>query len=192
MRYLSILLVSLLSYLTSYAQPTHPPRAGQPTAVLQVSAARLYIREATGHNDGPEVEAAQRAAGARPGIDEWCGCEQYMEQHLCGLPSPPWPAAARNWTPPTSPRTVYIRGLRGTTADIAPGYQVTFYYSNLGRIGHVGRAVSATRAVRRGRPARGWIVRAGNTGTGGGRTGAGVYDIFYSSYEIYAAANWLY
>ena len=174
------------------AQVASRARPGQPAAVLKVSASRLHIREKTGHNDGPDVEAAQRAAGARPGVDPWCGCEQFMEQKLAGLPSPAWPAAARNWSLASSPRTYFIRGLRGSLDSLRPGHQVTFYYANLGRVGHVGRLVEASRAVRRGRPARGWVVRAGNTGTGGGRDGAGVHDVWYPSYELYAASNWLY
>ncbi|MDO7886704.1 hypothetical protein [Hymenobacter cheonanensis] len=173
------------------AQVAHRARPGQPAAVLQVSAGRLRIREATGRNDGPDVEAAQRAAGAQKG-DPWCGCEQFMEQRLCGLPSPAWPAAARNWSLASSPRTYFIRGLRGSLDSLRPGHQVTFYYATLGRVGHVGRLVAASRPVRRGRPARGWVVRAGNTGTGGGRDGAGVHDVWYPTYELYAAANWLY
>lgn len=159
--------------------------------MLRCSAARLSIREATGRNDGPQVEAAQRAAGAKKG-DPWCGCEQYVEQKLCSLPAPAWAAAAANWTLATSPRTYYIRGRRGTADSIRVGDQVTFYYVNLGRVGHVGRNVQAARPVRRGRHARGFIVRAGNTGSGGGRDGAGVHDVFYAAPDIYAAANWRY
>jgi hypothetical protein len=174
---------------------SRPVNSTQQTAnvvcLLKSSAARLGIREATGHNDGIEVEAAQRAAGAKKG-DPWCGCEQYVEQKLCGLPAPLWAAAAANWTRAGNPRTYYIRGQRGAAASIAVGDQVTFYYVNLGRVGHVGRNVQATQGVRRGRPARGFIVRAGNTGNGGGRDGAGVHDVFYSATDIYAAANWKY
>jgi hypothetical protein len=149
------------------------------------------VREATGRNDGPQVEAAQRAAGAKKG-DPWCGCEQYVEQKLCGLPTPAWAAAAANWTLASNSRTYYIRGQRGVADSIRVGDQVTFYYANLGRVGHVGRNVQATRILRRGRPARGFIVRAGNTGSGGGRDGAGVHDVFYAATDVYAAANWKY
>lgn len=170
---------------------SHAQQVANATCLLKSSAARLGVREATGRNDGPEVEAAQRVAGARRG-DPWCGCEQYVEQKQCGLPTPAWPAAAANWTLISSFRTYYIRGRRGIVDSIQVGDQVTFYYANLGRVGHVGRNVQPTRAVRRGRPARGFIVRAGNTGSGGGRDGAGVHDVFYSAIDVYAAANWKY
>ncbi|GAA4362734.1 hypothetical protein GCM10023185_30940 [Hymenobacter saemangeumensis] len=159
--------------------------------MLEVGSARLHIREATGRNDGPEVELAQRLAGAKKG-DPWCGCEMYMQQRLSGLPWPKWPAAARNWSLGTDARTFYITGVRGSLDSIRLGHIVTFYYPNLGRVGHVGRAVGFSRPVRAGRPVRGFIVRSGNTGRGGGRDGAGVYDVFYPAYSIYAASNWLY
>jgi hypothetical protein len=192
-RYLAGLAAAVCS-LRAGGQPRPVSRAKQvanATCLLKSSAARLSIREASGHNDGLEVEAAQRAAGARKG-DPWCGCEQYVEQKLCGLPAPTWAAAAANWTLTSSPRTYYLRGRRGVVDSIQLGDQVTFYYANLGRVGHVGRNVQATRPVRRGRPTRGFIVRAGNTGSGGGRDGAGVHDVFYSAADIYAAANWKY
>lgn len=192
-RYLAGLAVLVCS-LRAGGQPRPVSWARQQAnaaCLLKSSATRLHIREATGRNDGPEVEAAQRAAGARKG-DPWCGCEQYVEQRLCGLPAPAWSAAAANWTRASNPRTYYIRGQRGVVDSIRVGDQVTFYYANLGRVGHVGRNVQISRGLRQGRPARGFVVRAGNTGRGGGRNGAGVYDVFYAATDIYAAANWKY
>jgi hypothetical protein len=187
-------LAAVVCSLRAGGQPRPVSRAQQKanaSCLLKSSAARLNVREATGRNDGPQVEAAQRAAGAKKG-DPWCGCEQYVEQKLCGLPTPAWAAAAANWTLAGNSRTYYIRGQRGVADSIQVGDQVTFYYANLGRVGHVGRNVQATRSLRRGRPARGFIVRAGNTGSGGGRDGAGVHDVFYAATDVYAAANWKY
>jgi hypothetical protein len=187
-------LAAVVCSLRAGGQPRPVSRVQQKAnafCLLKSSAARLGVREATGRNDGPQVEAAQRAAGAKKG-DPWCGCEQYVEQKLCGLPTPAWAAAAANWTLTGNSRTYYIRGQRGVADSIQVGDQVTFYYANLGRVGHVGRNVQATRSLRRGRPARGFIVRAGNTGSGGGRDGAGVHDVFYAATDVYAAANWKY
>jgi hypothetical protein len=160
-------------------------------SLLKISASRLYIREATGHNDGAEVEVAQRAAGAKKG-DPWCGCERFMWNKLAGLPTPAWPAAARNWSLTSSPRTYYIRGLRGSLDSVKVGDTVTFYYANLGRVGHVGMDVAHSRPIRRGRPTRSFTVRAGNTGAGGGRDGAGNHDVLYAATDIYAGARWTY
>lgn len=180
----------LAGCFAAQAQTAHRARPDAVACQLKIAAAELHVRERTGRNDGPEVEARQRAAGARPGVDPWCGCEMFWQQRACGLPSPAWPAAARNWSLGTSARTFFVRGVRGSLDSIRPGHIVTFYYANLGRVGHVGKVVALGRPVRAGRPARTFLVNAGNTGTGGGRDGAGVYNVTYPSYQIYAGANW--
>ena len=181
----------LLLALAGHAQTAHRARPGAAACQLQAATARLHVREATGRNDGPEVWAAQKAAGAKRG-DPWCGCEMYVQQVGCGLPFPKWPAAARNWSDAGSPRTFYLRGLRGSLDSIRPGHIVTFYYANLGRVGHVGKVVALGRPLRAGRPPRTFLVNAGNTGRGGGRDGAGVYNVTYQAADIFGAANWSY
>jgi hypothetical protein len=158
--------------------------------LLPTSTARLKVREATGRNDGPDVELAQRLAGARVGIDPWCGCERYLWNLRCGRPSPKLPAAARNWSRPGDKQTFYIRGQRGVLDSLKIADTVTFFYTNLGRVGHVGMVVAVGRPIRAGRPARDYRVRAGNTGSGGGRDGAGVHDVTYSAGSIYAGSTW--
>jgi hypothetical protein len=158
--------------------------------VLQWSVQQLNVRELTGHNDGPIIGVWLRATGNKEG-DSWCGAYQAAGQRSCGLPYPAGAAGSYNWFKDPK-RTYYRQGLRGTVDSLRPGHQVGFYYANLGRIGHIGRAVAAGRPIRKGRPARGWYVNAGNTGAGGGRDGGGVRVVFYPSASIYAAANWLY
>ena len=82
--------------------------------------------------------------------------------------------------------------MRGTLDSLHVGDIVTFYYANLRRVGHVGKAVALGRPIRAGRAPRTVLVNSGNTGTGGGRDGAGVWDVTYMAYSIYAAANWSY
>jgi|GEM_PF-3520889 len=178
----------VLVLLASPAQ-AQAPRPGT-AKLLAVSASRLRVREATGRNDGVEVEAAQRLAGARVGIDPWCGCERNWWNVKAGRACPAWPAAAANWTKPSSARTFYIRGQRGQLDSLRIADTVTFFYSNLGRVGHVGMVVATGRPLRAGRPPRTYLVRAGNTGSGGGREGAGVHDVTYSAESLYAAATW--
>ena len=180
----------LILYLVCTRAHAQAPRPGT-ACLLTTSAARLKVREATGRNDGPEVEKVQRLAGARVGVDPWCGCERYYWNYTCGRPSPKWPAAARNWSQPTDPHTFYIRGgKRGVLDSVKVGDTTTFFYSNLGRVGHVGMVVELGRPLRAGRPPRTYRIRAGNTGSGGGRDGAGVHDVTYSAESIYAASTW--
>ncbi|MBC6698085.1 hypothetical protein [Hymenobacter sp. BT190] len=188
------LLLGCWLLLTSLACPAQIASRAKPAAIecqLQASAERMHVRERTGRNDGPEVEAAQKAAGAKK-FDPWCGCEMFVQQQSCGLPSPKWPAAARNWSQLTSTRTFFIRGLRGSVDSVRLGTIVTFYYANLGRVGHVGKVVGVGRPLRAGRAPRTFLVNSGNTGRGGGRDGAGVYNVNYPAYQIYGGANWSY
>ncbi len=177
--------------LLMQAQPlaAQAPRQGV-ACLLASSATRLNVREATGNNDGPAVELVQRLAGARVGIDPWCGCERNYWNILCGRPRPAWPAAAANWSKPADPRTFYMRGVRGSVDSLKVGDTVTFYYTNLGRVGHVGMVVAKGRPLRAGRAPRFLTIRAGNTGSGGGRDGAGVHDSPYAPASIYAGSNW--
>lgn len=189
MRYL-LLLLAISCQLLAIAQSSRAHQAANASCVLQWSATQLGVREATGNNDGPQVEAYLRVSGNHRG-DAWCGAYQAAGQKTCGLPFPAGAGGARNWAKDPK-RTYYVRGLRGSVDSLKPGHQVMFYYSNLGRIGHIGRAVQPGRAVRKGRPARVWYTNEGNTGTGGGREGAGVHLLTRLPTEFYAAANWLY
>ncbi|TPG66052.1 hypothetical protein [Hymenobacter nivis] len=185
-----LLLLGLRQY--THAQPV-PSRAIQARYGAQLVAwtrTQLYLRELTGNNDAPEIDAWARANGVAL-RSSWCGLYQWKANKVLGLPTPRGAAGSYNWA--LDPvRTYYLRNRRGTLDSLKVGHRVMFYYSNLGRIGHIGLAVAASRKVRAGRPARGFIINAGNTGRGGGRNGAGVYDLFYASSDIYAAANWNY
>jgi len=189
---ISILAAALINCMVVVLLPT--PATAQvrrgAECLLPTSAARLKVREKTGHNDGADVELAQRLAGARVGVDPWCGCERYLWNYRCGRRSPAWPAAARNWSRAQDKQTFYIRNQRGVLDSAKVTDTVTFFYSNLGRVGHVGMVVELGRPVRAGRPPREYRVRAGNTGSGGGRDGAGVHDVTYSAASIYAASTW--
>ena len=182
-------LIILAACRMALAQPSRAVQARNATAVLAWHTAHLNVREATGNNDGPEIDAWLRLVGS-PLRSPWCGATQGACQHAVGLPMPDGAGAARAWAVPG--RTYYVRARRGSLDSLRPGHCVLFYYANLGRIGHIGRLVAAQRAIRRGRPARGWLVVAGNTGTGGGRDGAGIHQYFYPASDLYAVANWLY
>lgn len=185
--------LTLLLIAHSFQTAAQPGRAAQAAAGARaavVAAGRLGIREATGKNDGPAIDAMLRLVGS-PRFSPWCGAEQAWQQQLCGLPFPRQAGGARFWA--VDPvRTYFVRGTRGSVDSLKPGHQVMFYYANLGRIGHIGRAVAPGRSVRRGRPARGWWCVEGNTGTSGTREGAGVHRLFRQANEFYACTNYLY
>jgi hypothetical protein len=185
--------IGLLLVVVHYARAQAPASAVQvanANCSLKWSYSQLYVRELTGNNDGKEVEAYLRATGNRKG-ESWCGAFQAAVQRACGLSIPAGAAGARNWFKDPR-RTYYVRGSRGTINQIQLGDKVGFYYDNLGRIGHILLVARESRPIRKGRPARGFILRSGNTGRGGGRNGAGVWDLYYDATAIYSAANWKY
>lgn len=149
----------------------------------------LYVREATGNNDGPEIDKWNKALGI-PLRSYWCASYQAAGQRENNLPYPAAAGGSYNWFKPTSWRTYYIRGKTGSPDSIRPGHHVGFFYTNLKRIGHMGRVISPTKLDSRGVP-RGWNTNEGNTGSGGGRNGAGVHQLMRAKWEFYAASNWL-
>lgn len=190
-RLLVVVALVLLAVKCAQAQPTPAVQLANANCSLKWSYTQLYVRELTGNNDGVEVEAYLRATGNRKG-ESWCGSFQAAVQRACGLPSPAGAAGSYNWFKLTNPRTYYVRGQRGSADQIQLGDKVGFYYSNLGRIGHILLVARESRPIRAGRPSRGFILRSGNTGRGGGRNGAGVWDLYYPTTSIYAASNWKY
>lgn len=189
-RLLVVVSLVLLVVRACHAQPIPAVQLANANCTLKWSATQLYVRELTGRNDGKEVEAYLRLTGNQKG-ESWCGAFQAAVQRACGLAMPAGAAGSYNWFKDTR-RTYYVRGSRGTVDQIRLGDKVGFYYANLGRIGHILLVARESRPVRRGRPARGFILRSGNTGSGGGREGAGVYDLYYDANAIFAAANWNY
>lgn len=174
----------------SAAQPSRAVQARNAARLVAVASARTGIREATGNNDGPAIDAMLRLVGS-PLRSPWCGAEQAWQQQLCGLPFPKGAGGSYNWALDAK-RTYFLQGVRGSVDSLQAGHQVMFYYPHLRRIGHIGRAVAAGRSIRKGRPARGWWCIEGNTGTSGSRDGAGVHRLFRLSSEFYATANWTY
>jgi hypothetical protein len=174
-------------------------QVGLPSAAVQVQNAncslrwsfgKLYLRELTGNNDNPEVDVWARATGTAL-RSSWCGLFQWADQKACGLPVPNGAAGSYNWFLDLR-RTYYIQNRRGTLDMVKLGHKCGFWNNKLGRIAHIGMVVREARPIRKGRAARGFRIRAGNTGTYGGRDGAGVHDYDYAASDIYAFANWLY
>jgi hypothetical protein len=192
-------LCRLLAAIALLLVVVHYARAQAPSPALQVANAncslkwsysQLWVRELTGNNDGVQVEGYLRITGNRRG-DSWCGAFQAAVQRACGLSMPAGAGGSYNWFKDPR-RTYYVRGSRGNIDQIQLGHKVGFYYPSLGRIGHILLVTRESRPIRKGRPSRGFYLRSGNTGSGGGRNGAGVYDLYYDATAIYSAANWLY
>jgi hypothetical protein len=183
----ALLLVARLSH--AQPVPSRQVQAANAKRLLAWVATQKGVRELTGNNDGPQVEGYQRTTGNHKG-EPWCGSYQATANKVCKLPFPAGAGAARNWKVPK--RTYYEQGRFGSPDSVKPADRLMFYYRNLGRIGHIAMAVAPARSVRRGRPSRGWYTNEGNTGSGGGREGAGVHVLYRANTDFYAASNWSY
>ena len=194
-RLIGAMLLWALVCLAYYAkaQPAPPRRAAVTASTIAWLTDRLYIREATGRNDGPDVAALITAGGGvasqRP---EYCGFTQAADQkaHKLPIPARGMQGAARAWFPlegPDAPRTIYRAGVRGVVDSIRPGDLVGFDYGR--GIHHVARDKEVVPAQRKGRPPRGYWTLAGNEGRG---TRAGLHLTYYPAANIDAGARWDY
>ncbi|MGI4864200.1 MAG: hypothetical protein ACRYFZ_09785 [Janthinobacterium lividum] len=195
MRYLSILLVSLLSFLTSWAQPSRAGQAANATCVLGFLHAHEYVREATGRNDGPAVAALVRAGGGEYSASykpEWCGFTQAAANRSCSLPIPKngMQGAAAAWFPlkgSEASRTLFRRGVMGSIDSIRVGLKAGFDYGR--GIHHIACVAELGRPVRKGRAPRTLYTLAGNEGKG---TNAGLHRTLYPISSIDGLSNWNY
>lgn len=149
--------------------------------MVQTAESQLHVRELTNRNDGKEVEAYLKVSGNRKG-EPWCGAFMAWVHKQCGQRFPAGAGGARNWFN-SALHNVYVRGKKGRTEAIQPGFVVGFYYQWLGRIGHIGLVKERTR--------NGFKTIEGNTDGGGSREGGGVRLLSRSAGSIYASANWL-
>jgi hypothetical protein len=142
---------------------------------------RLWVREATGKNDGPAVAALVKAGGGNPAIrPEWCGFTQAADQRAHKLPIPAngMQGAARAW--------FWVPARRVPLDSVKPGHLAGFDYGR--GIHHVARVAVVGKPLRAGRPPRTIWTIAGNEGQG---ANAGMHLTPYPSPNIAAFANWL-
>ena len=138
----------------------------------------IGVREATGRNDGPQVEMFLQHVGLRKG-EPWCAAFVSYCLHKAGRASAPY----SGWSPAFFPERYRIR--RDTT--LLPGDVFGIYYQNLRRIAHVGfvdtvlyihirQGTNPKQPVRYFAPNTDFIPTVeGNTNNNGSREGIGVF-----------------
>jgi hypothetical protein len=131
-------------------------------------------------NCGPRVEAYQAASGNRRG-EKWCGSFVCWCLKKVGIKCPAGAGRAANFFPAS--KVIYSRGF--TKQKPQKGDCAGFYYSNLGRIGHVGFVEK-------------WgddyvVTVEGNTGGGSGvnRNGDGVHRMRRLRSQISIVSCWI-
>lgn len=141
------------------------------------------VREATGHNDGPEVKKYLNSCGLPEG-NSWCGALLNFTFKACGIETPKGAAWAPSWFP--EERLIFkhsflVTGKKYTRPQ--PGCVIGIYYKNKGRTAHVGGVIEwGTKTVR---------TVEGNTSGGGSREGDGVYYMVRPIWTIYEVADWI-
>lgn len=180
-----------LSSMALSAAPT-PVTIGPPcdrgASVVQAASHYDGVREATGRNDGTEVERILGTTGLPKG-NAWCGAFVFavMRDAGVGLPggdrayawAPTWhPAARRVWTRSAGTNKGFVGA--GPKAPM-PGDVFGLHYPKLGRIGHVGIVEQWAPIV---------VTWEGNTNDAGSREGDGVYRKRRSRETIHCVSRW--
>ena len=162
-----VLLVILLCSATCLGQ----------TCIEQVYSAQIGVREATGKNDGKEVEMYLRSANLGKGY-AWCAAFVKWCFNQCGI-FPPINAYS-----PTCHNRNNIVMMQGQFRKPGQSGDVfTIWNVRLKRIAHTGffhRQVNATI----------YETVEGNTNDGGSRDGDGVYKRRRSIHSTYSITRW--
>ena len=138
---------------------------------------QVGVREATGNNDGPEVEKYLASTGLGKG-HPWCAAFVRWCLDSANIKS-----SVTAWSPTAENKKHILYSARNLKEEPVAGDVVTFYYANLGRIGHTGfyhRRISNTV----------YESVEGNTDSGGSREGQGVYRKYRSFNSTYSISRW--
>jgi hypothetical protein len=132
-------------------------------AIVDTSKYFLFVREATGSNDGKWVEKFQKEAGAKKG-DAWCACFVVAMHNYVGVP-----IVQSAWSPSLFTSNVvweYSDWREGFAPK--PGQVGGIYYDSKHRVAHV--------VLITGYDGKSVFTIEGNTNNAGSREGDGVYE----------------
>lgn len=147
------------------------------TCVEQVYTSQLGVREATGNNDGKEVEMYLRNAGLGKGY-AWCAAFVKWCFNQCGI-TPPINA----YSPTCHNRNNVVMMYGKYSKEPKGGDVFTIYNLRLKRISHTGffdKKINETF----------FQTVEGNTNEGGSREGDGVYLRKRSIHSTYSITRW--
>lgn len=160
-----------------------PASAAAPVAVnarlcvCDGAAADVGVREASGRNDGPEVERYLAHVGLGPGY-AWCAA--FVSYHLdqCGVRNP-----RSAWSPAFASVADQVWTPRKASRSPRPGDVFSIWFANLGRVAHVGFVTGLD----------GNYINTveGNTSGPGSREGDGVYARRRQLSKIHAITNYI-
>src|SRR5690554_619440 len=171
-----ILLSALWLFILPFALDVTPTAIPDTRQRLQaIYSSQVGVREATGANDGPEVEAYLATTNLDAGY-AWCGSFISWVFEQAGFAQPNTP-----WTPALFPNRCTIWPNQGKTPQ--PSDVFGLYIAHLKRIGHAGFVED-------------WgehfvVTVEGNTNPAGNHDGDGVYRRRRRTKTIYRVADWV-
>ncbi|MES2455794.1 MAG: peptidoglycan-binding protein [Bacteroidota bacterium] len=137
--------------------------------LIPIAEAQLWVREASGQNDGVQVEAFLSAAGLKKG-NPWCAAFVSWVHQQAGYNAP-----RTGWSPALFPVNRLVKAA-------APGNVFGIYFPALKRIAHCGFVT---------RRHGSWVVTVeGNTSIAGSREGDGVYQRMRHFRTLSKYADW--
>lgn len=147
--------------------------------LVSVAESQVGVKEATGKNDGKEVEQYLQSVNLGKGY-AWCAAFMTWCHNKAGIDNP-----KSAWSPDWFKTNVVYQRNKPTIAAFKskPGQVFGLYYEKLGRIGHVGMIVCEDKLHYR--------TIEGNTGSDGGREGDGVYRKIRSKKLMFKIADYV-
>lgn len=147
--------------------------------VIKSYTSQIGAREATGHNDGEEVEKYLLSTGLLKGY-AWCAAFVNWNMIQCGVIT-----RKSAWSPAWFPidRIVYLRG-RAIKRWPLPGDVFGIWFRSKKRIAHVGFVDTWSSGS-------GLVTVEGNTNRAGSREGDGVYKKWRMKSQVHSVASWI-
>ena len=167
-----------LSLALAVAAPAADPRA----AVLAVAQSAVGWTEATGRNDGPEIERILASTGNRRG-EPYCAAFVYWAGMTAGFPRL-YPRSA--WSPDMVAAPTWTRARGGREPQPADAFGI--YFPARGRVAHTGLIAENRGAV--------FLTIEGNTspeaisGSAADRDGGGVWRKRRLRSQVWSVRNW--
>jgi len=147
------------------------------SCITETYTSQIGVREATGRNDGKQVELYLKSVGLGKGY-AWCAAFVKWTFDHCGIKTS---INAMALSADRPGYYVYFKGIR--IKEPMPGDVFTLYYPKLKRIGHTGFFDKQINSK---------IYRSveGNTNAAGSREGDGVYIKYRSYNSTYSINRW--
>ena len=143
----------------------------------EIYLSQVGVREATGKNDGPEVEMYLRVVNLGKGYS-WCSAFVAWSLNEAEIPH-----RINAWSPTAENRSNIVYKAKRFISEPEPGDVFTIWYNNLNRIGHTG--------FYHDRQNESIIVTVeGNTNAQGSREGNGVWKKYRPLKSIHSISRW--